>query len=67
MPNATDIQNAILVSVRTVYGRKLVYPECPKAHVFAKLNKTDTLPEAVLVLIKELGFKILVKQGESEL
>ena len=58
----TDQQqcSAIHVRVMDVYGKRVVYPVCDKAKVFASIADTVTLTEANLKRIKKLGYEIHV-------
>jgi hypothetical protein len=51
----------VTVSIKTVYGKELVYPACPVTEVFAELTKTKTLSGNDLANILKLGYKIEVK------
>ena len=42
----------ITVKIKSVYGRDLVYPLCPKAICFANVAGTDTLTESAIMWIK---------------
>ena len=57
----------VTISKREVYGVERYYPECAKAMVFAKLSHRRTFSRRELLLIKELGYKIVVKQEEVAL
>ena len=48
----------IYLSVKNVFGNVLIYPECPKSKLFARLAKTKTLNKLQLGTIKELGYKL---------
>lgn len=50
--------NRISVQVRSVYGKDVVYPACPKSVVFAQIAGTKTLTDDTLFLITQLGFEI---------
>ena len=54
----------IVISKREQYGTERFYPECPKAVVLARLAHRRTFSRRELLLIKELGYKIVVKQEE---
>jgi hypothetical protein len=58
----TDQQqcSAIHVRVMDVYGRRVVYPVCDKAKVFASIAGTTSLTETTLRCIKKLGYEIHV-------
>jgi hypothetical protein len=58
----TDQQNlpAIHVRVMDVYGKRVVYPVCDKAQVFAAIAGTTSLTETTLRCIRKLGHDIHV-------
>jgi hypothetical protein len=43
-----------------VYGKRVVYPVCDKAKVFAAIADTKSLTETTLRCIKKLGYEIHV-------
>ena len=51
----------VMVSIKNVYGKELVYPACPITEVFAELTKTKTLSDNDLAAIIKLGYKVVVK------
>lgn len=50
-----------IVSVRSVYGRDLVYPVCPNARKFADLLMVKTFNPQQLAIIRSLGYKVEVE------
>ena len=48
----------IIVEVRDVYGKPLVYPVCRRAEMFAKIAESKTLTPRVLLAVEMLGFEI---------
>ena len=48
----------IIVNIRTVYGKDLIYPIDDNAQRFANIKGTKTLTMADLILIESLGFEI---------
>ncbi len=48
------------VRVMDVYGKRVVYPVCEKAKVFADIADTKSLTEANLRRIQKLGYTIHV-------
>jgi hypothetical protein len=50
------MSQVIKVSVKNVYGRETVYPECEKAKLFCKLTNTVTLTEDACFYIEQLGY-----------
>jgi hypothetical protein len=56
--------NSITVKIKNNYGVEHIYPVCPKAHDFAEIAGTKTLTPYVIILIKSLGFKVIVQPTE---
>jgi hypothetical protein len=56
----------LVVDVRMmdVYGKRVVYPVCDKAKVFASIAGTKTLTEVTLRCIQKLGYAIRVVPQE---
>lgn len=52
------------VRVMDVYGKRVVYPVCDKAKVFASIADTKTLTETTLRCIQTLGYTIHVVPQE---
>jgi hypothetical protein len=52
------------VRVMDVYGKRVVYPVCDKAKVFASIADTKTLTETTLRCIQKLGYTIHVVPQE---
>jgi hypothetical protein len=48
-----------------VYGRRVVYPVCDKAKIFAAIAGTTSLTETTLKCIRKLGFDIHVVPNEQ--
>lgn len=48
------------VRVMDVYGKRVVYPVCDKAKVFASIAGTKTLTDSTLMYIKKLGYTLHV-------
>jgi hypothetical protein len=57
-------QMQIFITRREVYGTERFYPDCPKAALLARLAHRQTFSRRELQLVKELGYKIVVKQNE---
>lgn len=53
--------NEITIKIERKYGRTLVYPICPKAVLFAKLCRQETLTPGQIEDIKALGFVVRVQ------
>ena len=49
----------IIVEVRNVYGKPLIYPISEEAKLFAMIGNQKTLTLRVLNMIEDLGFKIV--------
>lgn len=54
----------VVITRREQYGSERFYPECEKAALLARLAHRRTFTRKELSLIKELGFRIVVKQEE---
>jgi len=54
----------VVITRREQYGSERFYPECEKAALLARLAHRRTFTRKELALIKELGFRIVVKQEE---
>lgn len=54
----------IHVIIKSVYGKRRIYPNCNHAVQLLKLmnDKAKTVPEDKLELIKVLGYKVIVDQ-----
>jgi len=58
--------NDLVITVRLmdVYGKRVVYPVCDKAKVFADIADTKSLTETTLRCIQKLGYTIHVVPQE---
>lgn len=56
----------VFVTVRRVYGNKVIYPACDTARDFARIAGTKTLTPATLRQIQAMGYSISEKH-ESQL
>lgn len=54
----------IHVRLTDVYGKRVVYPVCDKAKVFASIAGTKTLTDSNLMYIKKLGYTLHVVPQE---
>jgi hypothetical protein len=54
------MSNIVQVSIRHVYGNRLIYPVNEQATLFAKIAGSKTLTVAILDAIKALGYDIQV-------
>lgn len=50
--------NTIKVSIKSVYGNILIYPECEQSKLFCQLTGNKTLLQKDLNVIKKLGYQI---------
>ena len=53
----------IIVEVRNVYGKPLIYPISEEAKLFAMIGNQKTLTLRVLKIIHSLGYEIWEDQG----
>lgn len=51
----------ITIKIERKYGRTLIYPICPKALLFAKLCRQETLTTGQIEDIKALGYTVKVQ------
>lgn len=49
----------IYVTIKSVYGKTLVYPACTQANLFCQIANKVTLSKQDLICIKKLGFVII--------
>ena len=56
--NYNTSEFVVLVRVTDVYGKRVVYPVCDKAKLFASIAGTKTLTEVTLRCIRKLGYEI---------
>jgi hypothetical protein len=47
-----------------VYGTERFYPHCAKSQVFARLAHRQTFSRRELLMIRQLGYRITIKQDE---
>ena len=52
----------IIVEIKNVYGKKMIYPICEDAKLLCELMKTKTIPIYDIEISKKIGFEIEVKQ-----
>jgi len=59
----------IVIEIKTVYGKQLIYPVCNNALAFARIAKTKTFSYNNLYDIMSLGFivKLLVNNEIREI
>lgn len=53
----------ITVTIKEIYGRKLVYPICDEACLLAKLSRMKTFDPTSLRILKELGYELKTIQA----
>ena len=56
------MNKSITVSVKNVFGKELVYPECAASELFSRIAGTKTLGEDAISYIRQLGYTIETKQ-----
>ena len=56
------MKSYITVKATQNYGRTAIYPVCDTAKSFAKLAGTTTLTSASIMIIKNMGYSIQIKQ-----
>ena len=59
----------IIVTIKSVYGRDLIYPVCSQARIFASIADTETLTPYAIDAISRSGRMVLVgepKQYDTE-
>jgi hypothetical protein len=59
----------LLVSIKNVYGNEVIYPECPKSELIARMLRQKTLTRRDIDYLQSetLGYTINVKQLELKL
>jgi hypothetical protein len=57
----------IIVTIKSVYGRDLIYPICSQARIFASIADTETLTPYAIDRIKSLGYRVKVQPITTEL
>jgi hypothetical protein len=56
----------ITVSIKSVYGNELIYPECETGKLLAELTGKKTLTRDALATIKKLGYGVEVQAPELD-
>lgn len=56
----------IIIAIKQVYGRDMIYPRCEKAHKFCKMLNQKTLTQRDLANIQGLGFSIKLEAQTVE-
>lgn len=52
----------IIVSIKQIYGKSLIYPENEPAKLFTQISRRKTLDRQDVEVIKQLGFEVEIKQ-----
>lgn len=55
---------AVTIEIRHVYGVPTAYPACPTSALLARLAGTQTLTPRALATIRDLGYRVEVKQAD---
>ena len=58
--------NPLIVTIKTVYGKEMIYPANSVAQIFADIARQTTLSRDTLKQAQALGYKIEVKQTALE-
>jgi hypothetical protein len=56
----------IIIKIQNNYGKKVAYPACEKARIFAAMAGTSTLTAGTLNCIRALGYQITVSRPNLE-
>jgi hypothetical protein len=59
--------NPLIVTIKNVYGKEMVYPANSVAQIFADIARQTTLSRETLKLAQGLGYKIEVQQPAFDL
>jgi len=46
----------LLIEIKNIYGREMVYPICEKSQLLTRLSGNRTLTEEAIAVIKRLGY-----------
>lgn len=57
-----EIMLEIQLKEKSVFGKTLVYPNCPKSYTFARLINKKTFDSTDIQLINELGYTVKIQQ-----
>jgi len=57
-------QMEVVITKRESYGTERFYPHCAKSQVFARLAHRRTFSRRELLMIRQLGYRITIKQDE---
>lgn len=61
------MNNQLVVTPRTVFGRRLYYPANAQARLIAKIASTDTLTLEAINTAREMGFEVSIKHEDDDL
>ena len=65
--NVLTANNPLIVTIKNVYGKEMIYPANSVAQIFADIARQTTLSRDTLKLAAALGYKVEVKQPTLEL
>ena len=51
----------ISLKEKSVYGKTLIYPNCPKSYILARLANKKTFDRTDIQLISELGYSVKIQ------
>ena len=57
----------ILIEIKNVYGKEVIYPKCEKSTLIAKMLGQKTLTRSNLQYLKEIGFTFKTYNEEFKL
>jgi hypothetical protein len=49
----------LLIEIKNIYGREMVYPICEKSQLLTRLSGNRTLTEEAIAVIKGLGYTFI--------
>ena len=49
----------LLVQIKNIYGRDVIYPICEKSQLLTRLSGNRTLTEEAIAVIKGLGYTFI--------
>jgi len=49
----------LLIEIKNIYGREMVYPICEKSQLLTRLSGNRTLTEEAIAVIKRLGYTFI--------
>jgi hypothetical protein len=59
MDTTIDQSKLLKVRVKSVYGRDMVYPNCPQSTLFCELAQTKILTNRMIHTLQRAGYKLL--------